>query len=28
GKMAVLAEGDAAEREDITYLQVLPLFFK
>ena len=28
GKMAVLAEGDAAERNDITYLEPLPLFFK
>lgn len=26
GKMAVLAEGDAKERTDIQYLQVLPLF--
>jgi len=26
GKMAVLAEGDAKDREDIQYLQVLPLF--
>ncbi len=26
GKMAVLAEGDAIEREDITYLEPLPLF--
>ncbi len=26
GKMAVLAEGDAARREDITYLHPLPLF--
>jgi len=26
GKMAVLAEGDAAERNDIIYLQKLPLF--
>lgn len=26
GKMAVLAEGDAKNREDIQYLQVLPLF--
>lgn len=26
GKMAVLAEGEAAEREDIIYLQKLPLF--
>ena len=28
GKMAILAEGDAVEREDITYLEELPLFFK
>ncbi len=27
-KAAVLAEGDAAEREDITFLQKLPLFYK
>ena len=26
GKMAILAEGDAQSREDITYLQPLPLF--
>ena len=26
GKMAVLAEGDAAKRDDITYLEALPLF--
>lgn len=26
GKMAVLAEGEAADREDITYLSYLPLF--
>ena len=26
GRMAVLAEGDAAEREDIIYLEKLPLF--
>ncbi len=26
GKMAVLAEGDAAARKDITYLEYLPLF--
>lgn len=26
GKMAVLAEGDAISREDITYLEPLPLF--
>lgn len=28
GKAAVLAEGDAADREDITFLEKLPLFFK
>ena len=28
GKMAVLAEGDAADRHDIIFLQKLPLFFK
>ena len=28
GKFAVLAEGDAAERTDITYLGKLPLLFK
>ena len=28
GKAAVLAEGDAADREDIIFLQKLPLFFK
>ena len=28
GKMAILAEGDAIERTDITYLAPLPLFFK
>lgn len=28
GKMAVLAEGDAAKRKDIVYLEHLPLFFK
>ncbi len=27
-KMAILAEGDAAKRDDITYLEELPLFFK
>ncbi len=27
-KMAVLAEGDAAERKDIIYLSKIPLFFK
>ena len=26
GKMCVLAEGDAAKRDDIKYLQVLPVF--
>ena len=26
GRMTVLAEGDAAERDDITYLAPLPLF--
>ena len=26
GKMTVLAEGDAAKRDDITYLNVLPVF--
>ena len=26
GRMAVLAEGDAAERDDIIYLEKLPLF--
>lgn len=26
GKMAILAEGDAQQREDITYLEPLPLF--
>lgn len=26
GKMAILAEGDAQQREDITYLEKLPLF--
>lgn len=26
GKMAILAEGDAKDREDIHYLEVLPLF--
>ncbi len=26
GKMAVLAEGDAIDRKDITYLNPLPLF--
>lgn len=26
GKFAVLAEGEAADREDITYLEYLPLF--
>jgi adenine phosphoribosyltransferase len=28
GRMAVLAEGEAAKREDITFLEPLPLFFK
>ena len=28
GKAAVLAEGDAADRDDIFYLEKLPLFFK
>lgn len=28
GRMAVLAEGDAKQREDIIYLEPLPLFFK
>ncbi|MBR5782955.1 MAG: adenine phosphoribosyltransferase [Clostridia bacterium] len=28
GKLAILAEGDAVNREDITYLEELPLFFK
>ena len=28
GRAAVLAEGDAAKREDITFLEPLPLFFK
>lgn len=28
GQAAVLAEGDAAERKDIFYLEELPLFFK
>jgi adenine phosphoribosyltransferase len=26
GKMAVLAEGDAIDRDDIIYLEKLPLF--
>jgi adenine phosphoribosyltransferase len=26
GKMAVLAEGDAQDREDLIYLEKLPLF--
>ena len=26
GKLAILAEGDAQERPDITYLEKLPLF--
>ncbi len=28
GRMAVLAEGDAAKRTDIVFLEELPLFFK
>jgi Adenine/guanine phosphoribosyltransferases and related PRPP-binding proteins len=28
GKAAILAEGDAADRDDLIYLQKLPLFFK
>ena len=28
GKAAVLAEGDAADRDDIIFLEKLPLFFK
>ncbi len=28
GRAAILAEGDAAERDDIIYLEPLPLFFK
>jgi len=28
GKMAILAEGDADKRDDIIYLEHLPLFFK
>ncbi len=28
GRMAILAEGEATERNDITYLEELPLFFK
>lgn len=28
GRMAVLAEGDAKDRDDITFLEPLPLFFK
>lgn len=28
GKAAILAEGDAADRKDIIYLEKLPLFFK
>ena len=27
GRMAILAEGDAADRKDISYLSELPLFF-
>ena len=28
GQAAVLAEGDAAERKDIIFLEPLPLFFQ
>ena len=28
GEAAVLAEGDAADRDDIIFLEKLPLFFK
>ncbi len=28
GRMAILAEGDAAKRDDIIFLEELPLFFK
>ena len=28
GKMAILAEGDATERDDLIYLEKLPLFDK
>ena len=28
GRACVLAEGDAAKREDIIFLEPLPLFFK
>ena len=28
GKACVLAEGDAKDREDILFLEPLPLFFK
>ena len=28
GRMAILAEGDAADRDDLIYLERLPLFFK
>ena len=28
GRSAVLAEGDAADRKDIAFLEKLPLFFK
>lgn len=28
GRAAILAEGDAAKRDDIVYLEELPLFFK
>ena len=28
GQCAILAEGDAADRDDIFFLEKLPLFFK
>ncbi|MEE1188380.1 MAG: phosphoribosyltransferase family protein, partial [Acutalibacteraceae bacterium] len=28
GEVAILAEGDAAKRDDIIFLEELPLFFK
>ncbi|MEE1299178.1 MAG: adenine phosphoribosyltransferase, partial [Acutalibacteraceae bacterium] len=28
GDVAILAEGDAAKRDDIIFLEELPLFFK
>ena len=28
GEAAILAEGDAADRDDIIFLEKLPLFFK